>query len=72
MALSDNHDPRYCDECGTSQHTCTFCESACMLPSCDECTFLVQLYGTGCGNIHVYHLCRPCYEGRIARGFVEP
>src|SRR5271157_4484397 len=49
-----------------------FCENRCMLQSCLECSFLLQLYGTGCGNIRVYYLCRQCYERRIARGFVEP
>lgn len=64
--------PLNCDECGQPEENFRFCESRCMLQSCPECTFLLQLYGTGCGNVRVYYLCRSCYEERIARGFVEP
>jgi len=64
--------PRDCDECGLPEENFTFCEDRCMLPSCTDCTFLVQLYGTGCGNIRVYYLCRPCYDRLSARGFIEP
>ncbi len=64
--------PHVCDECGQPEEEFSFCESRCMLPACPECTFLLQLYGTGCGNIRVYYLCRPCYEERIKRGFIEP
>ena len=65
-------DPRTCDECGRPESSFSFCDSRCMLPSCSACSFLLQLYGTGCGNIRVYYLCRDCYEVRIERGFVEP
>lgn len=61
-----------CDECGRSEDEFEYCGTRCMLPSCLECTFLLQLYGTGCGNIHVYYLCRDCYNERMKRGFVEP
>ncbi len=64
--------PHVCDECGQPEEEFSFCENRCMLPNCTECTFLLQLYGTGCGNIRVYYLCRPCYEERIKRGFIEP
>ena len=43
-----------------------------MLQSCEMCSFLLQLYGTGCGNIRVYYLCRDCYNELIKRGYVEP
>ncbi|MCE5242179.1 MAG: hypothetical protein ABFD98_19900 [Syntrophobacteraceae bacterium] len=65
-------DSRTCDECGKAEDQFSFCETRCMLPSCTECTFLLQLYGTGCGNVRVYYLCRECYDNRIQRGFVEP
>ena len=65
-------DSRTCDECGQSADSFAYCRERCMLPSCGECTFLLQLYGTGCGNIRVYYLCRACYDERIKRGYVEP
>jgi len=64
--------PNVCDECGLPEEDFQFCERKCMLPDCPDCTFTLQLYGTGCGNIRVYHLCRPCYETLSARGFIEP
>jgi hypothetical protein len=60
-----------CDECGRPQEDFELCESGCMLPSCPKCGFLLQLYGTGCGSVQVYYLCRACYDERIKRGFVE-
>jgi hypothetical protein len=63
---------RFCDECGRPESDFIFCEDACMLQSCPICTFLLQLYGTGCGNVRVYYLCRDCYTELIKRGFVEP
>lgn len=63
---------RCCDECGLPEERFAFCEDRCMLQSCLKCSFLLQLYGTGCGNVRVYYLCRNCYENRIERGFVEP
>lgn|GEM_PF-1623535 len=67
-----NTSSRHCDQCGRSEDDFSFCEDRCMLQSCSECTFLLQLYGTGCGNVHVYYLCRDCYDNLIERGFVEP
>ncbi len=61
-----------CDECGRPEEAFEFCESRCMLQSCPQCSFLLQLYGTGCGNVRVYYLCRDCYDERMKRGFVEP
>jgi hypothetical protein len=63
---------RVCDECGRPEDYFPLCEKRCMLPSCPECSFLIQLYGTGCGTIQVYYLCRGCYKERIKRGYVEP
>lgn len=63
--------PRVCDECGRPESDFLFCENHCMLQSCSECTFLLQLYGTGCGNIRVYYLCRRCYDMRVERGYIE-
>jgi hypothetical protein len=68
--MSNPH--RLCDECGRTEENFSFCDTRCMLPSCLECSFLLQLYGTGCGNVRVYYLCRDCYEVLIQRGFVEP
>ncbi len=62
---------RTCDECGRPKDEFEFCDARCMLQSCPKCTFLLQLYGTGCGNVSVYYLCRDCYNERIKRGFVE-
>ncbi|MEM5789645.1 MAG: hypothetical protein AAGU11_20215, partial [Syntrophobacteraceae bacterium] len=61
-----------CDQCARSYEEFEFCESRCMLQSCPKCTFLLQLYGTGCGSVQVYYLCRTCYDDRMKRGFVEP
>jgi hypothetical protein len=63
---------RSCDECGRTEDEFSYCEARCMLQSCSECSFLLQLYGTGCGNIRVYYLCRDCYNQLILRGYVEP
>ncbi|MCE5333129.1 MAG: hypothetical protein LLG06_00920 [Desulfobacteraceae bacterium] len=63
---------KFCDQCGRPEDTFEFCKNRCMLLSCDTCAFLLQLYGTGCGNVHVYYLCRDCYNERIKRGYVEP
>ncbi len=60
-----------CDECGRPEEEFEFCEFRCMQQSCQVCTFLLQLYGTGCGNVRVYYLCRDCYNERMKRGFVE-
>lgn len=62
---------RTCDDCGKAEDQFTCCDDRCMLPSCSKCMFLLQLYGTGCGNIRVYYLCRDCYEERSKRGFIE-
>jgi len=64
--------PRCCEECGLPEDAFPLCEIECMLPSCPKCAFLIQLYGTGCGNIRVYYLCRDCYDKLMERGFVEP
>lgn len=63
--------PHDCDDCGKSEENFRLCKSRCMLASCPECSFLIQFYGTGCGNVRVYYLCRSCYEERMKRGFVE-
>jgi hypothetical protein len=65
-------EPNKCDECGRSEEEFAFCERRCMLQSCETCDFLLQLYGTGCGNVRVYYLCRDCYKELIKRGYVEP
>ncbi len=61
-----------CDECGRPEDEFEFCDTRCMSLSCEKCTFLLQLYGTGCGNVHVYYLCLDCYNKLIKRGYVEP
>ncbi len=63
---------RCCDECGLPEEGFALCEDRCMLQSCPKCMFLLQLYGTGCGNVRVYYLCRDCYDERMKRGFIEP
>ena len=64
--------PRCCEECGLPEDTSPLCEIECMLPSCLDCAFLIQRYGTGCGNIRVYCLCRDCNDKLMERSFGEP
>lgn len=64
--------PRCCEECSLPEESFAFCEDKCMLPGCPKCSFLIQIYGTGCGNIRIYYLCRECYQRLLQRGYIEP
>ena len=60
---------RDCDECGQPEESFRFCESRCMLQSCPECTFLLQLYGLvaeiSAFIIYAVHVMRDALRGGL-------